>query len=146
MENINNFVGGLLKDKKVTQEQVDEAEKLLTTDLGLLTVPNAEYLYGVGIIDREGRILYKLINKSAFKRPLQLWSLFCLIKHDIKEYLGFSDLNAIVDVMRNGETEGDRKYPKVMNFIEKGSQLAVESISRQSTGARSRSKRDDFEL
>lgn len=146
MENINNFVGGLLKDKKVTQEQIDEANKLITTDMGLLTIPNAQYLCSVGVIDRKGRILSKLINRSAFKRPLQLWSMFCLIKHDIKEYLGLSDLNAIVDVMRSGETEGDRKYPKVLDFVEKGSQLAIESISRQSSGGKSRSKRDDFDF
>ena len=146
MEHINNFVGGLLRDKKVTQDQIDDSNKLITTDMGLLTVENFKYVYGVGVIDKDGNILHKLINNSSFTRPLQLWSMFCLIKHDIKEYLGLSDLNAIVDVMRIGEMEGDRKYPRVENFIQKGTQLAIESISRKSSGGKSRSKRNDFDF
>lgn len=142
MEKINLFVNDLLKEKKVTKEQVESAGKLLSTDVGLLTSPNARYLYEVGVIDRKGHILHRPISKSAFNRPVQLWSMFCLIKHDITETLGVSDLNAIVNVMREGETEGERKYPKVVDFIQKGSQLAIEAISRKGSGTKS--KKNDF--
>ncbi len=44
--------------------------------------------------------------------------------------------------MREGEAEGDKKYPKVVDFIQKGSQLAIEAISRKGSGTKS--KKNDF--
>lgn len=114
---------------------------LINTDAGLLTIENARYLCDVGVIDEEGHILYKLINKSAFTRPVQLWSMFCLIKEDIAKTLGIYRLNAIVDVMRNGEIGGEKEYPKVMDFIQKGSQLALEAMNN---GKHNKSRKDDF--
>ncbi len=74
MEKRNLFVNDLLKDKKVTKEQVESASKLLGTDVGLLTAPNARYLYEVGVIDRKGHILHRPISKSAFNRPVHVLS------------------------------------------------------------------------
>jgi hypothetical protein len=126
---------------KTTQEQVNVKE-FVRIDAGLLTRENANYLYEVGVVDEEGHILYRPINNSGFDRPVQLWSLFYLIKNDIAEVTGLKDLNAIVDVMREGLYEENKKYPKVTNFIQKGTQLAIMAISRKKGG--SRSKKDDF--
>lgn len=121
---------------------MEYTKELRNTDVGLLTTANIQYLQGIGLINGDGHILFKLIDRSSFNRPIQLWNMFCLIKDDIEDTLGIYELNSVVDVMRNGETGGDKKYPKVIDFIQKGSQLVVEAIRKSNN--KSKSKKDDF--
>ncbi len=113
---------------------------LIKTDMGLLGKENFDYLGRHGVLNKEGGILYKLIDNSAFKRPVQLWNMFCLIKSDIAKSTGLSDINQIVDVMRVGQLDGEVKYPRVENIIQKGSQLVLESYKK--TGEKKRSSKD----
>ncbi|HOA18831.1 MAG TPA: hypothetical protein PKK54_02970 [bacterium] len=69
---------------------------------------------------------------------MQIWNMFCLIKEDITEITGFTDLNLIVDVMREGLFEDDRRYPRVLDFIQKGSELVLNAIDKQKGGGKSR--------
>jgi|GEM_PF-5268308 hypothetical protein len=116
----------------------NDIDTLIKTDVGLLTKENVQYLYDTGLINRDGNILYKLIRRSGFNRPMQIWNMFCLIKEDITEITGFTDLNLIVDVMREGLFEDDRRYPRVLDFIQKGSELVLNAIDKQKGGGKSR--------
>lgn len=120
-------------------------ENLIYTDAGLLSIDNLEYLYSLGVINREGGIKSQEIKNSSFKRPVQLWSMFCLIKEDITRSTGVSDLNQVVNIMRQGQYDTEKKYPKVESIIQKGTQLVFEAYERQG-GSKSKKVFDDFDI
>lgn len=120
-------------------------EKLIITDTGLLSQENVTYLFEQGVINKEGGIRGQVIKNSSFKRPVYVWSMFCLVKKDISDTTGISDLNQVIDIMREGSFQTERRYPKIESIIQKGSQLVLESYERQ---GRSLSKRSysDFDI
>lgn len=103
--------------------------ELFKTDMGLISIDNLDYLTRMSVLDNQGRILYKVINNSQFRRPVQLWNMFCLIVADIKNTTGVFDINEIVTIMREG-LNLERKYPRVESLVNKGTQLVFDSYKK----------------
>lgn len=102
---------------------------LVRTDVGLLSGENVQYLVRQGVINGELGIRYKLINNSDFKRPVQLWSLYCLVCEDITRDTGVKDVNEIVTIMREG-LNTEQQYPRVDSIINKGVPLVFDSYAK----------------
>lgn len=109
---------------------------LITTEIGLMSSENVKYLLQQGVINKDLGIKYKLINNSDFKRPVQLWSLYCLVSEDVSKETGIKDPNEIVTVMREG-LDLEQKYPRVESIINRGVPMVFDSYSRSEGKKRS---------
>ena len=123
--------------------------RTVLTDLGIVYVDNANYLYKQNIINDDGFIKNTLHSGLSAKdnyREVQGYSLFRWVCEDIVDRIPdkpiqvYIDLNDQVTLMRTGDlsilykykSEGKEiegtyraKYPKVGNIFEKGKDLYV---------------------
>ena len=81
-------------------------------------------------------MMVKIINRSEFKDPVQLWSMFCLLKEDITKTTKLRDINEIVTTMREGLYNTENNYPKVDSLERKGIQLVLQQYSKQGSSGK----------
>ena len=125
-------------------------DRLINTDLGLISDDNANYLFKQGMIDREGKIVFKLINGLSDNK-VQLYSYFRWLIDDIKEKIPTTPKQVkltsedFITTMRTGNisveyTAEDKnkyhyiaKYPIVESIERSGKKAYVENNNSKST-------------
>lgn len=101
-------------------------ENLISTDLGLLSSDNANWLYKQGVVNREGGIKFNLVNGMVNKK-VQLYSYFRWIVDNIKGTIPSApkqvtvDTDSLISLMRFGEINipymvGEEQYHYIARY------------------------------
>lgn len=134
-------------------------EALVTTDLGLLTSDNANWLFKNNIISRDGSIRFSLRDGMTEKKA-QLYSYFRWIIQDIKEKIPSAPrqiaigMNELIELMKNGVVSKEynvgkeqyhyiAKYNIVDNIYNVGRRICLDH--QGNGGKKTKSEFIDFE-
>lgn len=125
-------------------------EGLITTDLGLVSSENANWLYKQGVIARDGSLKFNLVD-GMLEKKVQVYSYFRWVVDDIKEKIPTApkqvrlDTEDMVTLMRegnlrkpykNGESEFHymAKYPICESLYNLGRKVCLEHQGQGKTG------------
>ncbi len=121
------------------------------TDLGDFKKANVQYLLEQNVLVADTKSqAYRAknleISRSEFNTPVQMYSLFRLVVEDIIETLSVKDIDAIVDIMREGSYE-NKQYPAVKNIVTSGIPLVLKCYEKQNhrKGKKTNKKDEDFD-
>jgi hypothetical protein len=95
---------------------------MIETAIGWLSKENVIYLNGQGVLVRGGDDSIGIAHNERIlaRRRLQVYSMFCWVKDDVKALFGYNDINEIVDTMRLGF---ENRYPVVDSILKYGFRL-----------------------